>query len=128
MGSISPEMMQQQMNMFNSMSPEQQAEVQRQAGSVTPEQIAAGAGRFQGQAAGQQTYKFQGAQNLKAEGNRLHSAGSYQAASEKYEQAITNVSGNFAIYVLGLRAWAKCPLIMILLLLAASLRSERDST
>ena len=93
MGTISPEMMQQQMSMFNSMSPQQQAEVQRQASQLTPEQIAARAGRYQPPAAGQQSYQFQAAQNLKAEGNKLHSAGSYRAAAERYEQALTNVSG-----------------------------------
>eukprot|EP00983_Pelagomonas_calceolata_P113035 1159946-Pelagomonas_calceolata.AAC.6 len=34
----------------------------------------------------------QAGQRLKAEGNQLHSAGSYQAALEKYERAKNNVS------------------------------------
>ena len=70
MGSLTPEMMQQQLKFFNSMTPEQQAEVQQQASNITPEQIAAGASQFQQHSAGRQGYQFQRAQNKKAEGNR----------------------------------------------------------
>lgn len=92
-GNITPEMMQQQLRMFNNMTPQQQAEVQRQAGQLTPEQLSARAGQYQQHSAGQQNYQLQAAQNLKAEGNKLHSAGSYRAAAEKYEQALGSVAG-----------------------------------
>lgn len=66
--------------MFQSMSPDQQAQVQRQA-----QNFMGGPSAAAGPA--------QGAQALKNEGNRLHSAGQYAAACEKYEEAIRGAQG-----------------------------------
>ncbi|KAK9792261.1 hypothetical protein WJX73_001096 [Symbiochloris irregularis] len=85
MGSFSPDMMQQSMQMFQNMTPDQRAQVQRQAQGITPEQRAA-----MTQQAG---ISHPEAQRLRAEGNNLHKAGSYKAASEKYEAALKEISG-----------------------------------
>lgn len=60
-------------------------QVQRQAQSITPEQRAA-----MTQQAG---ISHPDAQRLRAEGNQLHKAGSYKAASDKYEAALREISG-----------------------------------
>lgn len=63
-----------------------QAQVQRQAQSISPEQRAA-----MSQQAG---ISHPEAQKLRAEGNQLHKAGSYKAASDKYEAALREISGD----------------------------------
>ena len=68
--------------MFQSMPPEQQAQVQAQAQSFARGQGAATAGGA-----------LQAQQALKNEGNRLHAAGQYGAAAEKYEEAIRSAQG-----------------------------------
>ena len=74
--------------MFQGMSPEQQAQVQAQAQNFAMRQggSAAASGPLQAQ------------QDLKNEGNRLHSAGQYAAASDKYEAAIRGAQGACAAW------------------------------
>ena len=83
MASMSPELMQEQMRMFQNMTPQQQAEVRRQAGS-TPGASAGHAG-LDG--------PLQALNALKAEGNKLHTAGQYAAACAKYEQVLNSIKG-----------------------------------
>ena len=79
--------------MFQSMSPEQQAQVQSQASTFMGGQGAAAS-------------PAQGAQALKNEGNRLHSAGQYAAACEKYETAIRGAQGASLAALAGLGPWS----------------------
>ena len=70
--------------MFQNMTPQQQADVRRQAASVgTP-----GAGQ-----AGSQG-PLQALNAVKAEGNKLHTAGQYAAACAKYEQVLSSIQGD----------------------------------
>lgn len=69
------------MRMFQSMPPEQQAQVQREAQSMQNRGFPAAAG------------PLQALQNLKNEGNSLHSSGQYAAACDKYEEAIRGAQG-----------------------------------
>lgn len=69
-------------------------QVQRQAASITPEQRAA-----MSQQAG---IAHGDAQRLRAEGNQLHKAGSYSAASDKYESALREIAGARIVHELHL--------------------------
>ena len=65
--------------MFQNMTPQQQADVRREAASVG----APGAGQG----------PLQALNAVKAEGNKLHTAGQYAAACAKYEQVLSSIQG-----------------------------------
>lgn len=44
----------------------------------------------------QQRYQLDAAQQLKAEGNRLHGAKQFREAAEKYTRAIANLEGGWS--------------------------------
>ena len=85
MAGMSPEMMQQQMRMFQNMTPQQQADVRRQAASMGTPGAQAGQLGSQG--------PLQALNAVKAEGNKLHTAGQYGAACAKYEQVLSSIRG-----------------------------------
>ncbi|KAL4458511.1 hypothetical protein ABPG75_013376 [Micractinium tetrahymenae] len=129
MASMPPEMMQQAMQMAQNATPEQIAQMRAAASTMPPEVMAAqasqAAGMYAGQGAGQQQQRQQleAAAQLKAEGNRLHGAKAWREAAEKYERALSSLTGhssresrdlrtscqsNLASCALQLGQWERC--------------------
>jgi len=91
MGNMNPAMMQQAQAMARNMTPEDWERARAQMQGMSPEQLRQQAAAAQQHMSSQERYMLSAGQRLKAEGNQLHSAGSYQAALEKYERAKNNV-------------------------------------
>ncbi|KAF5825932.1 hypothetical protein DUNSADRAFT_5854 [Dunaliella salina] len=91
MGNITPAMMQQAQAMARNMGPEDWERARAQMQGMSPEQLRQQAASAQQHMSSQERYMLSAGQRLKAEGNQLHSAGSYGAALEKYERAKNNV-------------------------------------
>jgi tetratricopeptide (TPR) repeat protein len=121
--SMDPAQMQQAMNMYQGMSPEQRRVMQQTASSMDPETLVQQAGTAQSQLSAQQKYQYDGSNQLKLEGNRLHGLQKYKEAAEKYKRATQNLAthtasqsitlrtschGNLASCYLQLGNWNEC--------------------
>jgi predicted negative regulator of RcsB-dependent stress response len=94
--SMDPAQMQQAMNMYQGMSPEQRRAMQQTASSMDPETLVQQAGTVQSQLSAQQKYQYDGSNQLKLEGNRLHGLKQYKEAAEKYKKATENLTTHTA--------------------------------
>eukprot|EP00878_Enallax_costatus_P031381 GHUV01034316.1.p1 GENE.GHUV01034316.1~~GHUV01034316.1.p1 ORF type:complete len:171 (+),score=68.05 GHUV01034316.1:506-1018(+) len=92
MGNMNPNMMQQAMQQMQNMSPADMENMRRQMNSMDPATLASQAQQAAKQLSAQQQYMYNGSMQLKAEGNKLHSAGKYADATEKYARAKENLS------------------------------------
>jgi tetratricopeptide (TPR) repeat protein len=100
---MDPAQMQQAMNMYQGMSPEQRRAMQQQASSMDPETLVKQAGTAQSQLSAQQKYQYDGSNQLKLEGNRLHGLKKYKEAAEKYKRATENLATHTAAESITLR-------------------------
>ncbi|KAL4535283.1 hypothetical protein Ndes2526B_g06183 [Nannochloris sp. 'desiccata'] len=101
--SMDPAQMQQAMNMYQGMSPEQRRAMQQTASSMDPETLVQQAGTAQSQLSAQQKYQYDGSNQLKLEGNRLHGLQKYKEAADKYKRATENLSTHTASQSITLR-------------------------
>ncbi len=95
---MDPSMMQNAMNMMNTMSPDQRRAAAAQAASMDPDAMLRQAAAARGTSApssglsATQKYQLDGATRIKEEGNKLHGLKQYKQASDKYNSALTNVT------------------------------------
>jgi len=101
--SMDPAQMQQAMNMYQGMSPEQRRAMQQTASSMDPETLVQQGGTAQSQLSAQQKYQYDGSNQLKLEGNRLHGLQKYKEAAEKYKRATENLATHTAAQSITLR-------------------------
>ena len=87
-------MQQQAKDMFKSMTPEQRRAATEQASTLDPDTLAQQAQNVPQYASAQQNYLIDGANSLKAEGNRLHGEQKFAEAAAKYSHALKNIEGN----------------------------------
>lgn len=73
------------------LTPEQLRMASEQMRNMSPETLQQQAATYSSQLKGEQTYKVNGSQQLKTEGNALHAAGNYAAAMAKYQRALDNL-------------------------------------
>ncbi|KAL6762238.1 hypothetical protein V8C86DRAFT_2523053 [Haematococcus lacustris] len=123
MGSMTPEMMAQAQSMAAGMSAADMQRAQEQMKNMSADDLQRATTQATAQLSAQQQYVLTASQQLKAEGNALHSAGKFKEAVEKYERAKSNVAGhsnttsqelrtactlNLSSCYLNLKDWAKC--------------------
>eukprot|EP00775_Hariotina_reticulata_P006189 gene6189-6425_t len=92
MGNMNPAMMQTAMQQMQNMSPAELELARQQMNSMDPAAIANQAQEASNMMSARQQYVINGSKLLKADGNRLHTAGKYAEAAEKYERARTNLA------------------------------------
>lgn len=90
---MSPAMVAQAQAMAASMSPDDLRRAQEAAAHMSPEELERQAAAAPAALSSTQKYQFDASTALKSEGNRLHAAGQYGQAAEKYSRALANLSG-----------------------------------
>ncbi|GFR42389.1 hypothetical protein Agub_g3261, partial [Astrephomene gubernaculifera] len=91
MRNMPPDMMAQAMAQMNNMKPEDWERAKREMANMDPDTMARQAAQAQAQMAGRTQYVINASNQLKQEGNQLHSRGEYGKAVEKYERAKSNI-------------------------------------
>ena len=93
MGNLTPAQMQSYQQQAANLSADDISRARAQMNSMTPDQLKQAAGQASANLSAREKYQLDGANNLKAAGNSLHSSKQYAAAIEKYDQAKTSLTG-----------------------------------
>ena len=93
MGSLTPAQMQAYQQQAANLSPDDITRARTQMNSMTPDQLKHAASQATANLSAREKYQLDGANSLKASGNKLHSSKQYAAAIEKYNQAKSSLTG-----------------------------------